>query len=79
MNLSSQLDVLLCANSGSTRKLTHENANDVHLNGFNHRQLPLFAQSEHSRFARVVYQPCARNGSCSAQVRLWGEVGIHLN
>lgn len=45
MNLSSQLDVLLCANSGSTRKLTHENANDVHLNGFNHRQLPLFAQT----------------------------------
>ncbi|MEY0415578.1 hypothetical protein AB7W52_14875 [Providencia rettgeri] len=47
MNLSSQLDVLLCANSGSTRKLTHENANDVHLNGFNHRQLPLFAHSGH--------------------------------
>lgn len=35
----------LRANSGSTRKLTHENANDVHLNGFNHRQLPLLAQS----------------------------------
>lgn len=52
MNLSSQLDVLLCANSGSTRKLTHENANDVHLNGFNHRQLPLFAQS---RLSELIF------------------------
>ncbi|MEY0496645.1 hypothetical protein AB7321_07195 [Providencia rettgeri] len=63
MNLSSQLDVLLCANSGSTRKLTHENANDVHLNGFNHRQLPLFAQT--SRSGLVMFYPTPVSSSLS--------------
>ncbi|HFT2473438.1 hypothetical protein [Providencia stuartii] len=67
MNLSSQLDVLLCANSGSTRKLTHENANDVHLNGFNHRQLPLFAQNSHLNFTCGLFSANCRR-CCTAKI-----------